>query len=72
MKTTPWFEAGKENPVRVGVYQVHMICGERYKHWDGKEWWWNASNPFDAKRAPKHLDANQDNFQWRGLLKESK
>jgi hypothetical protein len=71
MKTTPWFEAGKENPVRVGVYEVETVFGKRYKYWGGTRWSWGARNPFDAQRAPKHIDSMQDQFTWRGLLKES-
>jgi hypothetical protein len=71
MKTTPWFGADKENPVRVGVYQVSLCDGSRYKHWNGTLWGWAARTPDDAEIEQASKYATQESFQWRGLLKES-
>jgi hypothetical protein len=72
MKTTPWFEAGKENPVRVGVYQVSYCNGTRYKEWNGARWGWSCYTPHSAELESEFKYAAQNCFQWRGLLKESK
>ena len=72
MKTTPWFMAGKQNPVRVGAYETY---GGMFKYWDGKRWGYFSETP---KKATEDLEgeggqwASQVAFLWRGLLKESK
>jgi hypothetical protein len=72
MKTTPWFEAGKQNPVRAGSYRTR---GDWFKYWDGKHW---GSYEQSAEQAEKrnycsdYGSAIQSGFYWRGLLKESK
>ena len=72
MKTTPWFVAGKQNPVRVGAYE----CGDgSYKYWNGDLWGFYEKNPKRAEQSKvtkKDSASFQRNFQWRGLLKESK
>jgi hypothetical protein len=72
MKTTPWFSAVYKRPVRVGAYEVHS---EMYKYWDGKKWGFYAGSPHSAylhRYLGGTVIPDQDSFQWRGLLKESK
>ena len=71
MKTTPWFEAGEQNPVRDGVYEVkNEILGGSFKYWDGCRWGCYSDIPEVAKNLMN--DGHQFCFRWRGLLKESK
>jgi hypothetical protein len=69
MKTTPWFKAGKENPVRDGAYEIHDAI---FKYWDGRRWGYYAESPERAREKAGGKLADQNGFQWRGLLKESK
>jgi hypothetical protein len=66
-KYTPWFVAGQQNPVRVGVYQTP--AGD-YKHWDGRYWGWFARSPKRAEQEQcGHSGPTQTVFKWRGLTK---
>jgi hypothetical protein len=65
---TPWFKAGKQNPVRVGVYEARH---DMFKYWDGKRWGGFSETPKQAIVKAGYLWANQTEFYWRGLLKES-
>lgn len=66
-KYTPWFVAGQQNPVRVGVYQTP--AGD-YKHWDGRYWGWFARSTKIAELEQQHTGKPvQEHFKWRGLTK---
>jgi hypothetical protein len=65
---TPWFKAGKQNPARVGAYEVH---DEMFKYWDGRRWGYYSNSPKEAKANDGGRLADQEAFYWRGLLKES-
>lgn len=72
MKTTPWFDAATQNPVRVGVYEVQATERPvRYAHWDGFIWSMMSSKAtsalcFAGLRSEFMYDPGS---KWRGLLK---
>jgi hypothetical protein len=69
MKTTPWFDADKKTPVRVGAYEVD---DQQFKYWDGSRWGYYSQSPKQAKKYSADKWSSQSGFYWRGLLKESK
>jgi len=74
-KYTPWFEAGQQNPERIGVYQVKILDHPRlvYKHWDGRHWGWFTSKPrLSELEQPHNFDPSQVKFKWRGLTTSPK
>jgi hypothetical protein len=70
MKTTPWFLAGKQNPVRAGSYRTR---GDWFKYWDGKHWGLYEHSAKQAEKSKYCSDGHpiQAGFYWRGILKES-
>ena len=73
-KYTPWFQAKRQNPLKVGVYQVRFgHCLVAYKHWDGRYWGWFGRTPAmtEWEQVNNRLPY-QTGFQWRGLAKKPK
>ena len=67
-KLTPWFP-NREKPVRHGVYQVAVGCGNYYSYFDDKGWhgaWWSPEKAWEHA----YFDASIGYRHWRGLASD--
>ena len=73
MKTTPWFNAVTQNPVRVGVYEVDVGgTYKRWSYWDGRKWCY--SNILKKNAVSTYSRSNwmySIGSKWRGLTASS-
>jgi len=60
MKKTPWFNAFKHKPVRIGLYEFYdSLWGKiEMMYWNGKYWTWDDGVHWSLYSGDK----------WRGLL----
>jgi hypothetical protein len=64
MKKTPWFDARKYKPIRVGTYEFYdsLWNSTWFIYWDGKRWPWTGNGTGELYKGDK----------WRGLTEKAK